>query len=151
MYILELEKYSPWKCILHLEKYNPCKYILQLEKYSPCKCILYLEKYNPCKDILQFGKIQPMQIYILQFGKIQFTQIYFPIWKNTICANIFSNLEKYNLRKYIFQFGPFLLARQQWSVGENSWPQCGEPAGSPGIIRCTNLHQIHINTSRNPL
>ena len=114
MYILELEKYSPWKCILHLEKYNPCKYILQLEKYSPCKCILHLEKYNPCK-------------YILQFGKIQFAQIYFPIWTW------------------------FLLARQQWSVGENSWPQCGEPAGSPGIIRCTNLHPIHINTSRNPL
>ena len=96
------------------------------------------------------GKIQSMQMYFA-FGKIQPMQIYIAIWKNTIRANIFSNLEKYNLRKYIFQFGAFLLARQQWSVGENSWPQCGEPAGSPGIIRCTNLHPIHINTSRNPL
>ena len=91
-------------------------------------------------------------------------QKYFAIWKNTTHANIYCNLEKYNSRKYIFRFGKiqfaqiyfpiwtwFLLARQQWSVGENSWPQCGEPAGSPGIIRCTNLHPIHINTSRNPL
>ena len=51
------------------------------------------------------GKIQSMQMYFA-FGKMQPMQIYIAIWKNTIRANIFSDLEKYNLRKYIFQFGP---------------------------------------------
>ena len=84
------------------------------------------------------GKIQSMQMYFA-FGKIQPMQIYIAIWKNTICANIFSNLEH---------------SYWQGSSGQSERTadlSVGNLLAAPGIIRCTNLHPIHINTSRNPL
>ena len=104
---------------------------------------------NPCKNILQFGKIQPMQIYIA-------------IWKNTIRANIFSDLEKYNLRKYIFQFGKIQSAQIYfpiWTIPTGKaavvsrreqltsvWGTCWQPRHHKMHKSTSNPHQ-HIQKS----